>query len=294
MQEPLLSFLLVAHIRAAPADMLPLLEEKWTWASLMIPKNKETQDEYYWLDEHGKREGYALVKIYSSLPDGRTADIRAQCEQAALTRLSKLDYFPQLVHTNCNPDRPNRECWSIMKPMVGQRLSSYVRGLECDLADALRISQQILRIVQQMHDLHVIHRDIQPEHILVRKSNAKPKELHFMLINFHASWVDDMSTATIDGFKGNDFYKMPQFETEEQSEGMLNARYSPTIDATGVCAVLFWMITGKQPKESRDINDRAPHQLPENVKIIERKIKDLTGTISTLLSTSRHSTYFPI
>ena len=245
----------------------------------MIPRNKETQDEYYWLDDHGKRESHAVVKIYSSLSDGRTSGIRAQSEQAALARLNHLEYFPQLLDTNFNADHPDRECWSIMKPMVGERLCSYVREYECDLAEALRISQRILGLVQKMHDLRVIHRDIQPEHILVRKSHAKPKELHLMLINFHAAWVSD-APATIDKYSGNDFYRMPQFESEEQSEEMSNARYSPTIDTTGVAAILFWLITGKYPRESKNINERAPHELPEHAKTVERKINDVTGTIA--------------
>ncbi len=159
-----------------------------------------------------------------------------------------------------------------MKLIDGERLTDYIKSNKVDLREALQITQQLLNIIKQIHARNVIHRDIQPKNILINQADM-------MLINFSSAWINDNQQAqSIEDFNdqlGNNFYRMPQFEKRPDETEQF--RYSPTIDTTGICAILFWLITGHEPKESQDIWGHPPHKLRDNPKIIENKIFELTG-----------------
>jgi len=168
-----------------------------------------------------------------------------------------------------------------MKLIDGERLSDYIKSNKVDLRKALQITQQLLNIIKQIHARNVIHRDIQPKNILIKPANM-------MLINFSSAWINDnQQIQSIEDFNhqlGNNFYRMPQFEkrpdeTEQNEDNhqLQQFRHSPTIDTTGICAILFWLITGHEPKESQDIWGHPPHKLRDNPKIIEKTIFELTG-----------------
>jgi serine/threonine protein kinase len=215
--------------------------------------------------------------------------MRARRERVALNQLTgKIDLgcVPKFLDSNVNisnNDQPNTELWTIMKLFNGERLSDYIKGNKPDFREALHITRRLLNMIKQIHDQNVIHRDIQPKNILIEQ-RSNMNELNLMLINFSSAWINNYQFEDIDEQLGNAFYRMPQFEnrpidTEENEthQQLKQFQYSPTIDTTGICAILFWLITGHEPKESQDIWGQPPHKLRENPKIIERKINEVTG-----------------
>jgi serine/threonine protein kinase len=151
-----------------------------------------------------------------------------------------------------------------------ETLSDYVKQNTPTVKHALEIAQQLLTIIKNIHALGVIHRDIQPDNILVKNGHAA---LKLMLFNFDSATI--VGDQDENGVLGNKFYRMPQFEipmTEVRNSNQLTQRNSPTIDATGVCAVLFWLITELTPRESRDINGLAPHDRTDYTKKISKKL----------------------
>ena len=259
--------------------MINLLK-RWKWANLMMKNDDINGDQCFWLDDRENRENDVVVKIYSSNPNQLTsASERARREYLALTKLKGRHFAIQLIDSNVNS--PGEEFWTIIKPMFRETLSTYVKKNPLGLDKALSFTRQILDLVKRMHKEGVVHRQIRPENILVQKSS---NQIKFTFINFDAAWIDEVSTTNsspiIDHYAGNDFYRMPQFEIESTS----NVRQSPKIDATGVCAILFWFITGKYPKESKDIHGIAPHRLSHREKIITKKIQNETGKILIFFS----------
>jgi serine/threonine protein kinase len=197
---------------------------------------------------------------------------------------------PTFLNSNVdtsNNDQSSKELWTIMKLFNGETLSDYIQGNKLDFREALHITRRLLNMIKQIHDRNVIHRDIQPKNILIeQRSNIN--EINLMLINFSSAWINNYqwkhSIEDFDEQLGNEFYRMPQFENQsidtEQNETrqqLKQFQYSPTIDTTGICAILFWMITGHEPKESQDIWGQPPHKLRDNLKIIEKKINEMTG-----------------
>ena len=179
-----------------------------------------------------------------------------------------------------------------MKLNNGERLVDYVKGTKLDLREALQLTRRLLHVVKEIHARNVIHRDIQPKNILVQSQrNNQPNNL--MIINFGSGWINDPQAIDIlekyDRPSGNSFYRMPQFENRaadmelnENDNQLKQSQRSATIDAVGSCAILFWIITGHEPKELHDIWGNTPHKLHDHPKIIEKKVKELTGKNDSL------------
>jgi len=159
-----------------------------------------------------------------------------------------------------------------MKFINGERLSDYIKSNKIDFREALKITQLLLKIIKEIHLKNVIHRDIQPKNILIQQ-RPNDSSMSFMLINFGSAFVNNDQWD--DDYLENQFYQMPQFE--EHSVQMKLFKQSPTIDTTGICAILFWILTGHEPKESKNIWQQSPHYLREHPKIIETRIKQMTG-----------------
>lgn len=180
-----------------------------------------------------------------------------------------------------------------MKLSDGERLVDYVKGTKLDLREALQLTRRLLYVVKQIHARNVIHRDIQPKNILVQ-SQRNNQTSSVMLINFGSGWINDPQAINMlekyDNPSGNSFYRMPQFEKQRHADMELNEnddqlkqfQRSATIDAVGSCAILFWIITGHEPKELHDIWGHAPHKLRDHSKIIEKKVTELTGKNDSL------------
>jgi serine/threonine protein kinase len=271
------------------------LPVQWRWMNQMILNDQFDRDELYWVEAESNKEKNVVTKIYLPKND-RTARVRAQRERFALEHLTELACVPKLLASNVdaiNGNQSNKELWTIMKPIDGERLSDYIKCNKSESREALQITRQLLTIIKQIHARNIIHRDIQPKNILVRQRSGIA-EMNLMLINFGSAWSNDdqlkHSVEDIDNQLGNDFYRMPQFEKRSSDTGqddnnqqLKDSQYSPTIDTTGICAILFWLITGHEPKESQDIWGKAPHKLRDNPKIIEKKMTEVTGKIKLLL-----------
>ncbi|CAF4976038.1 unnamed protein product [Rotaria sp. Silwood1] len=272
------------HHRQPPSD-ISSWSTRWQWTNQMIPKEESDCDVLYWLESESVKEKNIVIKIY--LPQtNQTARIRAQREQIALERLKQLICVPKLLRSNvhsANDDQSNKEFWNIMRFTDAERLSDYVKNNKADLREALKIAQQLLTIIKQIHAQNIIHRDIQPKNILVQyRSNSD--EISLILMNFSSAWINNYQWANseenIDVELGNSFYQMPQFEkrqNENNDEQLREYQCSPKIDTTGVCAILFWLITNHEPKESKNIDKQAPHKLRVNSKFIEKRINEATA-----------------
>lgn len=201
--------------------------------------------------------------------------------------------IPSIVNTNIDlksiSSKDNSsfgtEDWMIMKPFYSENLEIYVKSRDVDLRSALDITQKLLNIVKDIHEMGVIHRNIQPENIGIQCS-ADNTDVEFMLLNFTSAWIDhDTECVNFDKMdppRGNQFYRMPEFETLLSDvmsyDGIYESLRKPEIDTIGICAILFWLITSHKPREARDIDGILPHKRKDYEKLIRKKIEQVTGT----------------
>ncbi|NES23569.1 MAG: tetratricopeptide repeat protein [Symploca sp. SIO3E6] len=139
----------------------------------------------------------------------------------------------------------NKEFYLVQELIEGNDLSQELTsGKRLGEAQVISLLQDILEILEFVHEQKVIHRDINPHNIIRRKQDGK-----LVLIDFGA--VKQVSTQVIQGGKTSFTVAIgtPGYRPSEQANG--NPRLSSDIYAVGVIAIQS--LTGLQP-----------HQLPMN------------------------------
>ncbi len=123
-------------------------------------------------------------------------------------------------------------------PAVAQPLQSLLDHGPLPLAAAIRIFNQIGQAVDELHRQDVIHRDVQPQTILVDDNG------NALLTGFSLAWTPD----------GPDLSQLPEadyltpYAAPEQT--LEHTPPSPTVDIYALGAVLYHMLTGEAPQNN--------------------------------------------
>ncbi|CAF5134286.1 unnamed protein product, partial [Rotaria sp. Silwood1] len=205
--------------------------------------------------------------------------------------------------------------WAIMTFIKGVTLKEYVtqrynhkQGFT--LLDALTLTEKLLFIVKGIHKMGIVHRDLKPDNIMItyENYNNSTNKAQVFVIDFGLSYIETQENIEIDWSKydqdpyqteigdsiGNRWYRVPQLNkqdvsqmTDKQKNDLCYViRRSRTIDASSICAILFWMLTQIVPQRIRDrITNLAPHQ--QATTKINKKINDLVSTMTGLSNAER-------
>jgi hypothetical protein len=76
-------------------------------------------------------------------------------------------------------------------------------------------------------------------------------------------------------------------DIDEEKEPRQPERQSPAIDTSGICAILFWMITYHEPKVARDSEGNAPHRVSQNNQLIEDTLMEVTSKRKSICNVSK-------
>jgi len=148
------------------------------------------------------------------------------------------------------------------------------------LLDCISFSISLLTIIQSFHDKGVIHRDLKPENIHIdmniSNNNKSLVNAQITILDFGLSYIqkqqvrldadfeqvhnDDKAASETwtktDANYGNSWYRVPQLRFHDKKalskteiERLIHDRRSPTVDTSAVCAILFWLSTGIEPRE---------------------------------------------
>ncbi len=201
---------------------------------------------------------------------------------------------------NCNYDRLKNnpelstKLWMITEPIKGVTLDTYVSDRSPNFRQIMNIILISIDLIKQIHNRNIVHRNLIPKNIIIDHSNSiNGEEIHLGLIDFDLAYIDQKNNkktnrnifTSADNPLENDFYLIPQFELEpldnndidDENQEIKSERQSKTIDTSFICAILFWMITLKEPKVSRNIDGKAPHEINEHKQLIEDELKKATG-----------------
>lgn len=123
------------------------------------------------------------------------------------------------------------------------------------LHDVLEIAIQIAAALDAAHEAQVVHRDIKPDNVMVRRRDAIVKVLDFGL----AKPTERPVSGQIDSEAGTIVLTEPgvvmgtvSYMSPEQSGGLAQVDHRTDIWSLGV--VLYEMITGRVPFEGKDIH----------------------------------------
>ena len=118
------------------------------------------------------------------------------------------------------------------------------------VVDAIQLSQNLIGIIKQIHARNIFYRNLSPENIMVYRQNQQTpvSQAQLTLINFSQALTSSGQTD----------YAVPSStviwcQAAQSKEQALAA----TVDTTGICAVLLWLITKVNPRYD---TEETPHQ----------------------------------
>ena len=136
----------------------------------------------------------------------------------------------------------------VTEHVEGQSLERHMRergGMPLPVPDVLRAMSQISEALAYAHEQGVVHRDVKPANVLIRKSDGLAKLQGFTL----AKNLEGYSVITADGESLGTPYYMPP----EQVRSAKNADFRSDIYSWG--ASTYHCVSGKLPLEARSYGE---------------------------------------
>ena len=173
--------------------------------------------------------------------------------------LQQLDHprLPKIIESNTDAfDDVAVPLFFVMDYIDGHTLEERVTESSLKPDEAIALVMELSDVVSYCHQKGIIHRDIKQDNILLRQRNiADP-----VLIDFGLSFneVDaDRSPITPHGQQlGNRLLHLPELQIGDSTKRHVES------DISQVCAILFYVLTGKAPVHLEDHEGLKPHQRP--------------------------------
>ena len=148
-----------------------------------------------------------------------------------------------------------------MERAPGHTLKEFVSRspiIALPIPEVIQLALNLIRIIKRVHASGVLHQNISPEHILIEwdQRSSSTGQARLTLVSFSQ------------GSAAQRWYQAPQAAIPE-----LNS----TVDASGVCAIIFWLITKTDPQHT---NGQTPHEQARGE--LDRIIRETVLAISKL------------
>ena len=132
----------------------------------------------------------------------------------------------------------------ILEYIEGQTLKQQLEARTCSLTDALNVAIAICQILGDIHQLGIIHKDVNPSNILIEAGSGRP-----WLIDFGLSCKWDMKVPHLNHphlLEGTLAYLSPE------QTGRMNRVVDYRSDLYSLGVTLFEMLTGQLPFDAED------------------------------------------
>jgi eukaryotic-like serine/threonine-protein kinase len=170
----------------------------------------------------------------------------------------------------------------------GMTLREHLRGHRMKLHEVLDIAMQIAAALDAAHEANVVHRDIKPDNIMVRRRDHIVKVLDFGLAK-PVEKIAEVERPAIDSEAGTKLLVNTEpgvvmgtvsYMSPEQSVGKTRVDHRTDIWSLG--AVLYEMVAGRVPFEGKDmhrqiiaIQEQEPQPLSRFAPDVPERLEDI-------------------
>lgn len=233
-----------------------------------IPRSLPSLDNYTIIEEID-RGGMGIVYRARQLRPDRLVAIKmmrlgAFSSQLDVDRfLNEANAASRLTHAAVVPvyevGEISGEPFIVMKFIDGHTLEHRLKQQTLSTDDAIRLLLVVAEAVADAHDHAIVHRDLKPSNILIDSHTGSPWVLDFGLAKSLVAQSDLTSAGDIMGTPGY----MPPEQARGQSD-----QVTPAADVYGLAAILYRILTGRPPIESREGDFAETMQLVREHDII--------------------------
>ncbi|CAF3973232.1 unnamed protein product [Rotaria magnacalcarata] len=268
------------------------MPSEWVWTNRRLGHTMSEVYLVYSSESNDNRLGAMKLYRHSSNLESMRARRELLALQALKNEASVVSiYQSNILDVTRKEDAP---MWIITELVSESTFKNYVdkHKSQITLHVVLSLTRQLLNIIQRCHKARVIHRNLEPNNIMVQHTqiHASVDEVKLILIDFDLCWIDSQqsqiseeddltmieyvikrhSTDSVNQTFDNIFSKLTHYLS---SNGQLN---NPTLDSTGVCCILYWLITGKWLDQMSTVN--FCYQASDLEQIINKKLGDIDDT----------------
>lgn len=133
-----------------------------------------------------QHNSYGLVML--KIVDGNNERVKREIQIVSENNFVNV---PRIMEVNEFEVSGQKGLYIFEEYIEGESLRSYIDNNKMGLEEALKLTEQILKIIVQMEKRHIVHRDIKPDNILRSKSGE------WYLIDFGIARALDMNSLTL-------------------------------------------------------------------------------------------------
>lgn len=190
----------------------------------------------------GRRNSDGLsVVIKARLEACQTADDRRRAQnEFTILRALTSEFFPRAI--GCESLDVGTAL--IMEEMPGSDLEALIHATPFNLAQALSISVQLAAALVELHEAHVVHKDIKPANIVLNLTSGR-----LALIDFAAATM--LPREAVPPLIGGQVSGTAAYMSPEQT-GRTNRGLDERSDLYSVGVTLYQLFAGRLPFEATD------------------------------------------
>ena len=184
--------------------------------------------------------------------------------------IAKLDH-PNIIHI-FDVFTENNTAYYVMEYIEGESLSDVVKRNGSALAEGVAVDyiKQAASALGYIHERKIMHLDVKPANIMLRKEDGRPILIDFGLSKQYDAEGNQTSSTPVGISAG--FAPMEQYQQGGVKE------FSPETDIYSLGASLYYLVTGCVPPQAAAIVDDGLPELPAHLsanvrKVIERSME---------------------
>jgi eukaryotic-like serine/threonine-protein kinase len=181
-------------------------------------------------------------------------------------------------------------CFIATEYVDGRTLREFIHSRRMKLHEVLDIAMQIAAALDAAHEAHVVHRDIKPDNVMIRRRDHIVKVLDFGLakpteriVAAEAPGVDsEAGTKLLVNTEPGVVMGTVSYMSPEQSQGSASADHRTDIWSLG--AVLYEMVAGRVPFEGKDVHrqiiaiqEQAPAPLSRYAEGVPERLEEIVA-----------------